>query len=272
MQSNTAPRPGPSIQRDGLNISPWRLKRLYLSNVVLDNQFGTHVNSAACHSLLDMELEDCSWSHCAISSGSLKNLVLRDCFFRELCDITSPTLESLVIVGCSNDASDILIISAPAVVYLFLSVKVHRFHGGVLVNDMPFLDQALIHLLTFNAPGTKVEKDLVKLLSSSTLSNVSRLELSGFKTMVCLLLLYTNIMYHFVHSTNVVESFQVLKEDCATFQEFRNLRNLLLDKCDFSDYFQSLGLFLQNSPDLEKLILQSCTVYCCLHLNFLITM
>lgn len=53
---------------------------------------------------------------------------------------------------------------------------------------------------------------------------------------------------------------QVLSEDSTTFKEFNNLQNLLLDNCDLSDDFQTLTLFLMNSPNLEKLTLQCCKV------------
>ena len=55
---------------------------------------------------------------------------------------------------------------------------------------------------------------------------------------------------------------QVLGEDPATFPNFRNLRSLLLDSCDLSDNFKTLEHFLKNSPDLEKLTLRCCKVYC----------
>jgi len=53
------------------------------------------------------------------------------------------------------------------------------------------------------------------------------------------------------------------------FQEFKNLRSLLLDRCDLSDDFKTLVFFLRSSPILEKLTLRCCEVYCCLVFNLL---
>ena len=43
--------------------------------------------------------------------------------------------------------------------------------------------------------------------------------------------------------------------------------SLLLEHSDLSDNFQMLGHFLQHSPNLEKLTLDHCKVYCALALN-----
>ena len=60
-------------------------------------------------------------------------------------------------------------------------------------------------------------------------------------------------MFHFIHSNNVmVLSYvlQVLGKE-PRFQEFKNLRSLLLDRCDLSDDFKTLVFFLRSSPILE---------------------
>ncbi|KAK3119261.1 hypothetical protein QOZ80_9BG0716770 [Eleusine coracana subsp. coracana] len=92
---------------------------------------------------------------------------------------------------------------------------------------------ASVHLRGYR--GTVTENELghnqFKLLCS--ISNATCLELSNLETMV--------------HS-----------KDSTTFKEFRNLRNLTLDKCDLSDDFETLVLFLLNSPNLEKLTLRCC--------------
>jgi hypothetical protein len=54
---------------------------------------------------------------------------------------------------------------------------------------------------------------------------------------------------------------QVLIKESTTFEKFKNLRSLLLENCDLSDHSQTLALFLQNSPNLEKLTLWQCKVY-----------
>jgi hypothetical protein len=61
---------------------------------------------------------------------------------------------------------------------------------------------------------------------------------------------------------------QVLGKE-PRFQEFKNLRSLLLDRCDLSDDFKTLVFFLRGSPILEKLTLRRCEVYCCLVFNLI---
>ncbi|CAO2146741.1 unnamed protein product, partial [Urochloa humidicola] len=82
----------------------------------------------------------------------------------------------------------------------------------------------------FGIPSSKLGDNLFKLLCS--LSNAASLELSGLGT-------------------------TVLGEE-SRFQEFENLRNLLLDDCDLSDDLRTLVFFLRSSPNLEKLTLQEC--------------
>ncbi|KAL6653959.1 hypothetical protein ACP70R_007424 [Stipagrostis hirtigluma subsp. patula] len=221
--------PDPSIQREGLSSSSWRLKRLHLCNVVLDTHFADHVSSA-CHSLEDLELKDCTCLVNSINSRSLKRLVLKDCIWRQLSDITSSTLKSLVIDSGSNTRGFLLVITTPDVAYLRLTVG-SGFGAGISINGMPFLAKASITLCGGRASA--LCRDQFKLLCS--LSNVTSLELSSFETMV-------------------------MPDDSTAFGEFKNLRNLVLDACDLSDDFQTLGLFLQNSPNLEKLTLRCCNV------------
>ncbi|CAD6253218.1 unnamed protein product [Miscanthus lutarioriparius] len=79
-------------QRQGLNLSPssWRLRRLYLCHVPLDDRFAEHLSSV-CRSLEDLELDHCT---------------------------------------CSNGYCNPLAISAPMVAYLCLDVDADRFRGG----------------------------------------------------------------------------------------------------------------------------------------------
>ncbi|GJN04835.1 hypothetical protein PR202_ga22410 [Eleusine coracana subsp. coracana] len=222
--------PDPGIQREGSRSNSWRMKRLYLCNILLDNRFARHVSSA-CHSLEDLELKKCRFELNTITSHSLKNLVLTNCEFNDLSDITSSTLKSLVIDN-RLWTSDLLVINAPAIAYLRLSIDSRDFNC-ISINEMPSLVKASIHLRGYRGSVTESElgHNQFKLLCS--VSNATCLELSNLETMV--------------HS-----------EDSTTFKEFRNLRNLLLDKCDLSDDFQTLVLFLLNSPNLEKLTLRCC--------------
>ncbi|CAD6256437.1 unnamed protein product [Miscanthus lutarioriparius] len=160
----------------------------------------------------------------SIASDSLKNLVLkRSLWGRFLSDIVSPTLNTLVINGGSNENRNLLAISvsAPMVVDLHLDVHGGCFRGGISMNEMPSLDRASIRLR-----GHKYS--LSKTMSGSKLGG-DQSRAPGF--------------------------FVVLGKEPA-FQEFQNLRNLLLGECDLSDDFRILRLFLRGSPNLEKVTLR----------------
>ncbi|KAL6652727.1 hypothetical protein ACP70R_011652 [Stipagrostis hirtigluma subsp. patula] len=220
----------PDIQRDRLSSRSWRLKKLHLSNVRLDDRFAKHV-STRCLSLEDLELNNCDCSIHEITFHSLKNLHLKHCSWSDLSAITSPTLISLVIDGGSNTYGCLLVIHAPAVAYMVLSV--HGFKGGVLLTRMQSLSKASIHIWddSMSDDLSKLANDQLKLLDS--VRNVTSLELSHFETLV-------------------------FGEEFTTFPEFQNLRTLLLDHCDLSDNFQTLAHFLTNAPNLEKLTLRYC--------------
>ncbi|KAK3119263.1 hypothetical protein QOZ80_9BG0716790 [Eleusine coracana subsp. coracana] len=213
----------------------WRLKKMYLCNIFLDDRFAKHVSSV-CHSLEHLELTDCTCQLYAITSYSLKNFVLKNCCCIKLSEIMSVTLKSLVIDGGSNSYDDYLVITAPSVANLHLAVDVVCFHAGISLNEMPCLDKASILLLGNRERGmeSKLGRDQFKLLCS--LSTVVSLELSNLMTMV-------------------------FSEECTTTcKQFKNLRNLLLENCDVSDDFQTMALFLETSPHLEKLTLRHCTI------------
>jgi hypothetical protein len=119
----------------GLSSSSWRLKRLHLCNVALDARFGNHVR-LACRSLEDLELEDCTCAFQAITSGSLKSLVLKNCWWNYLTEITSPSLKRLVVAGGSNNAPCVVV--APAIAHLCLDVPLY-FARSISVNRMSSL-------------------------------------------------------------------------------------------------------------------------------------
>ncbi|CAD6256405.1 unnamed protein product [Miscanthus lutarioriparius] len=116
--------------QQGLSSGSWRLKRLHLCHVLLDNDFLKHVSSV-CRSLEDLELDNCICQIQSITSDSLKTLVLKKCGWRNLSEIISPTLKTLVIDGGSNTDDCVLVIMAPSVAYLHLAVHVGHFSGGV---------------------------------------------------------------------------------------------------------------------------------------------
>jgi hypothetical protein len=176
----------PVIQREGLSSSSWRLKRLHLCNVFLDDLFAKHVSSV-CHSLEDLELHSCSCRNIhSITSHSLKNLVLKNCGFRKLSEITSPSLKTLIIDGCCIQITGPLVILAPSVSYLHLVVNFVYPCCGISINEMPCLAKAFIHPRGCMSES-KLSGNILKLVSG--VSNVKTLELKGFETMVCLLCL-----------------------------------------------------------------------------------
>ncbi|CAL4983548.1 unnamed protein product [Urochloa decumbens] len=215
-----------------LRSGSWRLKRLHLGRVRLDDRFAKHISSV-CLSLEDLELQDCICQIQSVTSDSLKNLVLRNCTWRSLSEITLPSLKALVIDGGSNTSDCVLVILTPAVAYLHLAVNVYCFQGGISTNEMPSLVKTSIHLRDHRDSefeSSKLGGDQFKLLCS--VSNATSLELSGVGK-------------------------KVLGKE-PTFQEFTNLRNLLLGSCDLRNKFRTLGFFLQSSPNLEKLTLRRC--------------
>ncbi|KAL6626259.1 hypothetical protein ACP70R_029985 [Stipagrostis hirtigluma subsp. patula] len=217
----------PATQRDGLISKSWRLRRLHISNVNLDDSFGRHV-SLGCGFLEDLVLENCGYNLRGFTSQTLKKLVLKDCSLSRLSEITAPALESLAIKGgCTG-----LAVKAPAVARLFLAVSFDHFRDSFSLDEMPSLAKASIHLRDDRAMEycqlIGSELDIIR-----SVSNVTSLELSGFGTMV-------------------------LGKGSRKFPEFRNLRTLLMNNCDLSDSFNTLGHFLRNSPNLEKLRLKLC--------------
>ncbi|CAL4980096.1 unnamed protein product [Urochloa decumbens] len=124
-------------QREGLSSDSWHLKRLYLCNVALDSRFTKHVSSV-CHSLEDLELKDCKCEIRAITSDSLKNLVLNNCKWYKFSEIKSPTLKSLLISGGSNTGDCVLVIVVPVIAHLCLDVPLH-FARRISVNQMLYL-------------------------------------------------------------------------------------------------------------------------------------
>ncbi|WVZ50632.1 hypothetical protein U9M48_001870 [Paspalum notatum var. saurae] len=224
----SAPAPDPSSSKR--SFSSWNLKRLHLCNVFLDNLFAEHVGSV-CRSLQELELDGCRCKIQAITSHSLKRLVLKNCRWRELAEITSPTLKTLDIDGGSNTRTCLLVIWAPAVAYLHLDVKAADFGGSISIHEMPSLDKASIHIESHYRYGLYESKfDVNQLNLIRSLSNVTSLELSGLGT-------------------------KVFGKKPA-LQEFNYLRSLLLGNCNIGDH--KLGFFLNSSPNLENLTLRHC--------------
>ncbi|KAF8673227.1 hypothetical protein HU200_048779 [Digitaria exilis] len=171
--------PDPAGQRKGLSPSPWHLKRLHLCFVALNNRFADHVTSVL-RTLEDLELDDCRCEIQSVTSHSLKSLVLKNCRWFSLSEITSRTLKTLVIDGGSNTDDCLLVILTPAVAYLHLAVSVSGFDAGISLNDMPSLVKASIHLRDHAGSifaSHRLCGDQSKLICS--VSNATSLELKG---------------------------------------------------------------------------------------------
>ncbi|WVZ49737.1 hypothetical protein U9M48_001068 [Paspalum notatum var. saurae] len=102
--------------------TPWNLKKLHISNVNLDGRLSEHMRSR-CPSLVDLELKGCKCEMYEIASDSLKKLVLEDCDFRGLAAITTPKLESFAFNGGRITGKCSLVIMAPAVDDVAMSVS-----------------------------------------------------------------------------------------------------------------------------------------------------
>ncbi|CAL5031924.1 unnamed protein product [Urochloa decumbens] len=194
-----------------LGSSSHRLKRLHLVHIALDKSF-TQQLSSGCPVLDDLKLD-----RCLLDSP----------------EITSSTLKNLIVLDCTTYCGNVLTITAPAVVSLYLDITVIGWNwDGILVNEMPSLVEANVCLKQDRRSTSTSPKGPCKLLCS--LSNVRKLELSGLKTL------------------------STLHGESDTFPTFSDLITLLFNGCDLSDDFQILGCFLNNAPSLEKLTLQYC--------------
>ncbi|CAN6270106.1 unnamed protein product [Urochloa humidicola] len=130
----------PSVQRGStLNYNSWCLRRLHLSRIDLCNLFADHVGTR-CQSLEVLELESCRCDFQAITSGSLKNLVLNRCTLG-LYEIATLALKNLTIEGGGSNSKDRqLVITAPALVSVFLGLSIAIFSGCLSFSDMPFIN------------------------------------------------------------------------------------------------------------------------------------
>ncbi|WVZ85754.1 hypothetical protein U9M48_032641 [Paspalum notatum var. saurae] len=150
--------------REGFGSAPWRLKELHLSNVAqLDELFAEHVRSGL-PSLQHLELRSCRCEFRAISSDSLKNLVLRGCDSKKFSEIASPTLKSLVIEDGSISCP--FVISTPAVAHLSMVVSPYSFGAGVAVHDMASIAKASITTRYIGEYSKQLKGDLFRILRS----------------------------------------------------------------------------------------------------------
>ncbi|RCV33742.1 hypothetical protein SETIT_7G106800v2 [Setaria italica] len=226
----------PSIQRQGLSSSSWRLERLsfpLLERDIVACFLALHEIKFEPRKMAKPRVDRLSSTHLAqsvsenpLTSADLDldilsprcNVYLRYLSTRftaiqcsevgawsGLSVITSPTLQSLIIHirRYTEFTESLLVITAPVVTYLLLDMDACFFEGGVSLEEMPSLAKASIHLKR-NYVESKLDEDQFKLLFS--VSNVTSLVLSGFETM---------ILEHFLQSSP-------------------NLKKLTLCHCKFS--------------------------------------
>ncbi|KAL6874346.1 hypothetical protein ACP4OV_013366 [Aristida adscensionis] len=141
--------------------------------------------------------------------------------------------DDTVFLPVSKKLDDLMIITTPALVFLHLVVYANQYGAGISVTESANLVRASISVQN-NYGGSYFQRYLCKLLDG--LSNVRNIELKNILPMV------------------------PIENEPQNFPTFGNLRTLVLEKCDISNNFQALGHFLQNAPNLEKLILQYCKV------------
>ncbi|CAM0904547.1 unnamed protein product [Alopecurus aequalis] len=254
-----------------------RLTRLYLHKVGLDSGDENQFASASGFPVLEvLDLRGGSYS---------------------LRRIESATLKSLTICDCNNCIRENIVIAAPSLTSLRLRLPFRResnsrcfYATGFTVHESPSLVTASISVMDIDQynthtvdkvtlKGQSLFRTLRKLLGS--ISNVSSLDLSGFKTTsgerpfillyeVKRLLgwrlteyipsgMYEDIALEFDQFTSPVHLLQAVLDDArGNFPVFRNLTTLVLDECYMSTNLQTLWRFLLHTPILGKLTLQCC--------------
>ncbi|KAM3367915.1 hypothetical protein ACQJBY_016456 [Aegilops geniculata] len=177
----------------------------------------------------------------------LEDLHLDNCCYYGVLTIASPTLKSLAIT--SNSASystDTVAIAAPRLASLRLVLPFGRDGRTSVVTNapgnvaLPSLVEASICLNDLDQRAYKAKLPFLRSMCSflGRLTNVTKLELSGFTTTA------------------------LLDHESQDFPVLENLRTLLLDGCDIGAInLQVLMKILKNAPNLEKLRLRRCKVW-----------
>ena len=150
----------PAIPFPHMGATSCRLKRLHLQRMYLDNQFAELLFSG-CPVLEGLELMRC------------------DLDFQE---IKSRTLKKLVLDNCDHLNGGQVVITAPRLAHLQLSIGRGCCSNGISICETDSLVKAWIYLHCFGE--TFSLKHQRRLLGN--LCNVPNLELFGFETMVCI--------------------------------------------------------------------------------------
>ncbi|KAF8731816.1 hypothetical protein HU200_015755 [Digitaria exilis] len=183
--------------------------------------------------LLNVDL-DGQFTYLLSTFPVMEDLDLGACKFPGDCSqgITLSTLKKLVLSSCKNNTSGPMVIMAPSLSCFDLSYGCYL--AGIELSKMDSLVEAMIEITEDQTLSQNTQRELL-----GSLFDVTRLDLSGFETKVLL----------------------NSKSDPSPI--FRNMRTLCLNSCirdeyDLSDKLEALGSFLQNTPCLEKLILDCC--------------
>ncbi|CAL5027369.1 unnamed protein product [Urochloa decumbens] len=200
-----------------LSYNSWRLRRLHLSHIDLSNLFAEHVRTR-CQSLEDLELQSCRFDFQGIiASISLKNLVLKSCMLMGLSEIATPALKNLVIDRGSNFKERQLVITAPALVSVFLGVSIAIFSGGLSVCDNKIVDR-------FKILGSGVSN----MITNLEVAFSQKMELGEGSTVIQ----FNNLRTLVLNRCDLSDDYQILG---YFLRNSPNMERLTLVFCKYSD-------------------------------------
>ncbi|XP_020181537.2 MEIOTIC F-BOX protein MOF [Aegilops tauschii subsp. strangulata] len=180
----------------------------------------------------------------------LEDLHVERCRMEKLHVVASPTLKSLTVIDphC-NLAGAELKLAAPRLAYLLLEIPYDGRDcycvAGAAAPELLSLADASIRLTDTSYGGQpnqrarkKRKLEFLKSMCSflALIPNVTKLHLSGFPTTA------------------------LLQEESEEFPMLHNLKALLLERCDLGVKLQALTSILSNTPNLEELELDNCTL------------
>ncbi|KAK3142538.1 hypothetical protein QOZ80_4BG0347870 [Eleusine coracana subsp. coracana] len=266
--------------------APCRLRRLNLHGLRLDDGFADHLRSR-CPVLEDLQLKGCDCLFRELVSTSLKSLVIDagDRGFRVQLVVTAPALVSIRLAfGQSTDPRSFVLNGAEG----SLSQAWIGESFGSVNNNLSRLLGSMCNIRTLDLWrfGYRIDKllederkEFPKLHNLTTLLmgqcdmreefDILRFFMENVPSLEKVTLRHCKENRAEEKSTRVVGlavnmcRFSVLQvpsvdETTGKFPAFSNLKTLLLDTCDLSDNFKTLGQFLHNAPNLEKLTLKHC--------------
>ncbi|KAL6652718.1 hypothetical protein ACP70R_011643 [Stipagrostis hirtigluma subsp. patula] len=255
-----------------LGSSPCRLKSLHLVRVSLDKSFAERLRSR-CPDLEGLVLDHCQLHFSGIQSNTLMDLAVHDCknSTGDILVIRAPRLVSYCItcnesdsIGVTLDAGTSLARASVDLISDELSPRSEAMVLGSLYNvtslelyclqAMAVLDKELGELPIFKKLRTlSLENCFV------STSDVQKVKAVGRFLQKCPNLEKLTFKNFWVQKTiYFVASVVRPVVGPVEFPMLENLRTLFVVECDLYDNFQLLRHFLQKSPNLEKLTVESC--------------